>query len=651
VQEHWDSCLLTRIIPVNEGVNIVTFSPDGKQIIYGVNNTVELWDSSTGTILHTLEGHFGFVHSVACSRDGKQVASGAFDRTVRIWDPSSGAVLHMLNCDDIYGANSLAFSMDGKQVASAGEWTRGGRVTSWVQIWDTATGAEIRTLEVPSGGQISFSPNDKWFLSTHTDHVCLWDLATGTLIQKFGHNAHVYSAAFSPDSKYVAVVGKGDLRFYDTTLGLQQKYDYSLVAPVPEDELSDIRLISFSPDGNRLVGTSFSGTLWIWDATTGAELQTFMRYSGVVAAAFSPDGKQVVSIAREGKVQLWDASMKLPAVTHSGLTPSVSPDTTAGETQVSSVAFLLDGKIVLSGAGDRMRLWDIGTGILLQEVIASGSIETIVVSSDGRQVASAARGTIQFWYVTLDERLQYRCHIRDDGHPFIEGSTLSSDGERFLCARFRHATGDSPPEVARLWNVHTGTVLRKIYPTDPDSDSRDASTLISLSPDGKHILRGFQISPVDIKISDAATGLPLQDIQCDCESIVALNFSPDNKRIVVSIRPRTWNDFDTLELYDIRGGTWNDFDTLELYDVKGGALLQTFEVPVSIQSLTFSPDGSAEPGLYLLKDWAMDGQQRLLFLPPEYRSSTISVNGRSIALATGSQKLLILQFDEPSKII
>jgi dipeptidyl aminopeptidase/acylaminoacyl peptidase len=121
---------------------------------------------------------------------------------------------------------------------------------------------------------------------------------------------------------------------------------------------------------------------------------------------------------------------------------------------------------------------------------------------------------------------------------------------------------------------------------------------------------------------------------------VALDFSPDNKRIVVSTRLRTQ-----------ASRTWNYFDTLELYDVKGGALLQTFEVPVSIQSLTFSPDGSAELGLYLLNDWVMDGQQRLLFLPPEYRSSTISVNGRSIALATRPPKLSILQFDEPSKIM
>ncbi|KAL2040552.1 hypothetical protein N7G274_006531 [Stereocaulon virgatum] len=46
--------------------------------------------------LQILEGHSGWVSSVAFSPDGKQVVSGSYDRTVRLWDSVTGAALQTL---------------------------------------------------------------------------------------------------------------------------------------------------------------------------------------------------------------------------------------------------------------------------------------------------------------------------------------------------------------------------------------------------------------------------------------------------------------------------------------------------------------------------------------------------------------------------
>ncbi|KAF2192900.1 YVTN repeat-like/Quino protein amine dehydrogenase [Zopfia rhizophila CBS 207.26] len=61
------------------------------------DNTVKVWDASSGECLQTLEGHSYLVCSVAFSHDSTWLASASGDNTVKIWDASSGECLQTLN--------------------------------------------------------------------------------------------------------------------------------------------------------------------------------------------------------------------------------------------------------------------------------------------------------------------------------------------------------------------------------------------------------------------------------------------------------------------------------------------------------------------------------------------------------------------------
>ena len=110
----------------------VALSADGTRIVSGSSDeSVRVWDASTGNELRVLDGHTKRVNSVAFSVDGTRIVSGSSDESVRVWDASTGDELRVLNGHtDI--VNSVAFSADGTRIVS-------GSSDQSVRLWDAST--------------------------------------------------------------------------------------------------------------------------------------------------------------------------------------------------------------------------------------------------------------------------------------------------------------------------------------------------------------------------------------------------------------------------------------------------------------------------------------------------------------------------------
>ena len=64
----------------------VAISPDGDTLVSGSwDNTIKIWNLTTGKLQQTLQGHEDNVNSVAISADGNTLFSGSSDGTITLW--------------------------------------------------------------------------------------------------------------------------------------------------------------------------------------------------------------------------------------------------------------------------------------------------------------------------------------------------------------------------------------------------------------------------------------------------------------------------------------------------------------------------------------------------------------------------------------
>jgi mono/diheme cytochrome c family protein len=275
---------------VKGAVSAVAYAPDGRSFVLAEGRVLRLYDATGPRELLTLEGHTDDVLCVARSADNRLIVSGGRDRTVRVWEAATGKELKRLpgHTDAV---RCVAVSADGTRALTGGA----DRV---LRLWDLQAGKELVAWAAGAGPVLSvaLSADGKVALSGGMDRtVRLWEAATGKDLGRWaGHTGGVYAVALSPDGKKALSGGDdGTVRLWDVAAGKEERR-------FAGDGNTVVR-VAFTPDGKHaLAGCTQYRTagrvVRVWDVAAGAERQglTWDVEARVEAAAFSPDGRQVL---------------------------------------------------------------------------------------------------------------------------------------------------------------------------------------------------------------------------------------------------------------------------------------------------------------------------------------------------------------------
>jgi WD40 repeat protein len=312
-----------RFDPVEDGVERVAFSPDGRMLaLGGADGRTALQRVADGAILRVLQG-VGPVFSP----DGRTIATTLLNgdtSSIALWRAGDGAQLAT-----VAGADPL-FSANGRLVATV---QRTLNQQDSIALWSAADGAPIWTVP---GSVPAFSPDGQLLAVATHDTIQLLRLAdnqsAGTLAT--GVAPTIFALAFSPDSRLLRVLVGGELQVWNIA-------DGRLARSLPDPHGEGLAQGgSFGPSGGllsvaysfgdgglvRLVRTDDGGTIYESEWAAGLAFSADGATAAVLHLDIAGGGEvHVLGTARAG-----DARIALPA--YQNITFSPDAQTLAAST-------------------------------------------------------------------------------------------------------------------------------------------------------------------------------------------------------------------------------------------------------------------------------------------------------------------------------
>src|SRR6185437_521956 len=232
----------------------VTFSPDGKTMVWSAGSFVNLYSDRTTTVhlCETLTGEERvgtapayrekFTTSFAFSPRGRLLAIGTYEGAIHLWNLAEERMVRTLTFDG--AVNKVAFSPNGGQLFAIGYVDRDkyGQLGKSLRSWDVASGKPMLRLtgEDPNKQCLAISPNGRLVAIAIGNRASLRDSTTGEERAAFTSRARlgINALAFSPDGSLLATADK-EILLWDLSSIPQAKRTDRTEKPITTRSLAD----------------------------------------------------------------------------------------------------------------------------------------------------------------------------------------------------------------------------------------------------------------------------------------------------------------------------------------------------------------------------------------------------------------------------
>ena len=448
------------------GINLMRFSLDGTRLAVGTDVGVWLYDVPSGEETALFTGHTGQVNALAFSTDGKMIASGGFaNPVIQLWDLETNSKLPTLKLSERYKAISksitaLTFSEDNTRLISLDKLDK-------ITHWDVATGKRLanRSRKVNFYDVVTVSQDGNTFATGNQQgKIYLWDSATGGQLASFRGHAQLWESLKS-------ILGWTD--------------------QPPQGE--EVRALAFSSDGKMLASGSKDKTVQLWDTEKHSKHATLKGHKEwITAVAFSNDGETVASGDAGKVIKLWDVLTGRERATLRGHKSTINALTFTPDN-----APLYSGCLASGSADGTIRFWNPNTG---QELLTfttghTESVKAVAFSENGTTLASAAfNGTVEVWNLKTAQELTTFTKAESD---LTAAVAFSQDAKHFAIRGGSGAIAFDPlgfggaargPGLGsiELWDITTGEQI-----PGPWQDAGDNANALAFSLEKKILVAGF----------------------------------------------------------------------------------------------------------------------------------------------------------------
>jgi len=153
---------------------------------------------------------------------------------------------------------------------------------------------------------------------------------------------------------------------------------------------SAVEAVTFDGNEATVVGGSASGTLKLWDLSTGKIVRTLNGHkSNIRSLDFHPYGEFIASGSLDTSLKVWDIRRKGCIQAYKGHSDVIN-----------CIRFSPDGRWIITGSEDRtIKLWDLTAGKMLHDFkLHSGAVTSIEFHPNEFLLASgSADRTVKFW--------------------------------------------------------------------------------------------------------------------------------------------------------------------------------------------------------------------------------------------------------------